>query len=1024
MEVRVLGPLEALRDGVPVHINARMNRALLAILVVARGEVVPTDRIVDLLWGGTPPPKATAALHTKVAHLRRALQPERAPRSEDSVIRTSPAGYWIARDDVDSDADRFEGLVERARGLLATDARRAAALLDDALGLWRGPALAEFADEEFAQATVQRLESLRLTAVELRAAARLAAGDTARAVDELRPHVAAQPLREQARAQLARALYLAGRQADALAVLQEGRRLLRDELGLDPGPELQRLERQILDHDPALAPAQPRPEPVPSRPVAGGPLVGREAEVALLDDAVAGAARGAGCVVLITGDAGMGKSALLAHLAAAVAAAGGTVRSATCRDGLAAPPFWPVLQMVRAAAAGAPPEERQRLADALGPLAELLPDRGGRPAGAAGGVDPAMVLLHLADALALAVGPAAPALVAFDDLHAADPATLQLVTALAADVAAAPTVLALALRTGEEGDSRALADALAALGRPPRVLRLDLEPLPPEAVTRLVRGQLRGAADDEVAGLVARADGNPFFALELARVAAGGGTPGAGRGRPVGGVPAPVFDVLRQRFLRLPPGGPELLTAAAVAGAPLPADDLAAVAGVPADQALDLLDTALAARLLADTGEGSYAVAHALVGEALRASLSSARLARLHRAVAERLELRAGADPQAASRIAHHHLAARALDGGAAALPWLERASDAAVRMSALDALREANEQILTVAGPGDRRRELRARSRIAYADVWSSGYDTPSIREYCRLVRAWEPDGPEPDDLELLWVATMLEGQVGRMDDADVSVGRMARLAAAVDDDTAGYLTEDMSAVVRWRQARYAEAMAHLDRAQALVDRGRVDLSRSLAFSPPTRIAVVRALCSWHVGRRDEAFALSDRALVEGRAAGLGAAGFARRWALVLALMDGDRARVRALVDLPLGGSWERLRYPSAVVRFAEHWLTAAQDPAAGLAGMRAAHAELVGHGLAGGRSVLLGLLADVVLRAGDPAQALAFCEAGLAVAQLAESYWVPALERIRARAVEATDGADQPTASAASEAPPTMAP
>ncbi|MGY1810688.1 BTAD domain-containing putative transcriptional regulator [Blastococcus sp. SYSU D00669] len=1024
MEVRVLGPVEARRDGVPVHLNARMNRALLAILVLERGGVVAADRLVDLLWDGTPPPKATAALHTKVAHLRRALQPDRAPRSEDSLIRTSPAGYRIAREDVDLDADRFERLVGEARGLVAPDPRRALGLLDDALGLWRGPALAEFADQPFAEAFVQRLESLRLTAVELRAAARLGAGDTDRAVDELQPHVAAHPLREQARAQLARALYLAGRQADALAVLAEGRALLREELGLDPGPELQRLEQQILDHDPALAPALPA-APVPANPpvrsVRRPELVGRDAECALLDTVVAEAAAGSGCVVLVSGDAGMGKSALLASLAAGVAAAGGPVRSATCRDGVAAPPFWPVLQIVREAAAAADEAGRARLAAALGPLAGTLPDPGRPAVAATGGADPAMVLVHLADALAAALArpPGVPALVALDDLHAADPATLRLVAALAAEVATAPTVLALALRSGEAADSRPLADALAALGRLPRVVRLDLAPLPPDAVTTLIAGSLDGA-DADVDGLVARAGGNPFFALELARAAAAGaGSPGAVGGRPVGGVPAPVYDVLRQRFLRLPPEGLELLTAAAVAGEPLPADDLAAIRGVPVDEALDLLEGALAARLLADTGDGGFTVAHALVGEALRASLSSARLARLHRAVAMRLEARAGDDPQAAARIAAHHLAARTLDGGAAALPWLERASDTAVGVAALDALRELNEQLVALVGPADRRRELRARSRIAYADVWSSGYDTPAIREFLRMVRGWSAPRPvRPDDLELLWVAAMLEGQVGRLDDAAGTVARMAEAAAEVDDATARYLHEDMAAVIRWREARFAEALAHLDRAEQLVDAGGVDLGRSLAFSPRTRIAVVRAHCFWHQGRRAEAFAQAEAAVATAEETELGAAGFARRWSLVLALMDGDPGRVRRLVGLRPGApSWERLPYPAAVVGFAQAWLRAVDDPAAGLPGMREAHAALVRHGLAGGRSVLLGLLAEVALRAGDPAAAGSFCEAGLAVASLAERYWVPSLQRIG-------DAARQATASGASAATATVSP
>jgi DNA-binding SARP family transcriptional activator len=1022
VEVRVLGPLEVCRDGVAVPLGARLQRAVLTILVLEAGRVVPADRLADLLWYGTPPPRTAASLHTTMAHLRRALEPDRAPRSGASVIETAAPGYRIAAADVEVDADRFERLLAEAGKLAGSDDAAAVRLLDEALGMWRGPALAEFADEPFARPAAERLETLRQGAVELRATALLALGDTARAVAELQAHLAAHPLRERARAALARALYGAGRHPEALAVLTEGRRLLRDELGLDPGPELRRLEQQILDHDvalrpaPAAPPAPPAPAP-PAVPVPAAPLTGREEECALLTARVAEAVAGTGSVVLVTGDAGMGKTALLDVLRDAAAAAGGTVHAVACRDGVAAPPFWPVLQVVRAAAAGMAVDARQRLSRRLGPLRELFPDLGSAGPAPAGGVDPAMVLVHLTDALELALDPAPgrPALLAVDDLHLADPGTLRLLTGLVAGVLRSPVVLALALRTGEGSDSAALADALAAVGRSPRLLRLDLRPLSGSAVARLARDAAPAGLEEEaLATVVARAEGNPFFALELARVAAqpdGAAVPE--RGRPVGGVPAPVFDALRQRVLRLPAPGEELLAAVAVADAPLGVDDVAAVTGVPVGTALEVLEAAVRVRLAVDAGDGRFALAHALLGEALRTSLTSARTALLHRALGERLAAGRGAAAEAAAVVAHHFVGARALDGGAAAVPWLERAADAALAVSALDALRDHSARLLTLpalaADPDGHRPELRARSRIGYADVWSAGYDSPSIREYCRLVDRWTVPSPaHPDDLELLWVAALFQCQVGRLDDADRTVARMTALAADLEDDTAAYLAADMTAVVRWMQGRHAEALASLDRAEAVA--GGADLCRSLAFSPPTRIAVVRAHALWHLGRRADARAEAGRALLEAAAAGLGAAGFARRWTLVLALQDGDPVEVRALVAMPLAEpSWERFRYPSAVVGFAEGWLTAREgDPQAGLAAMRSAHGALVEQGLSAGRSVFLGLLAEAALAAGDPRQALAYCTAGLAIGERGERFWTPQLEQVRAAALAAAPEAD----------------
>ena len=1013
----MLGPLEVLREERPVALGARMERALLAVLVLEAGRVVPADRIVDLLWGEAPPPKAVPALHTKVAHLRRALQPDRAPRAGESVLETVAPGYRLARTALTLDADRFEALAARAAA--TDDPAGAAALAEQALALWRGPALGEFGGEPFARAAAQRWEGLRLATVETHARALLTLGDVPRAVAELQTHVTAHPLREQARALLARALYVSGQQAAALDVLASGRRLLREELGLDPGPELQELERRILEHDPLLRPAAPRAGAAP----AGPRLHGRDTERALLRARLDEAAAGAGSVLLLTGDGGIGKSALLEDLRAATERGGGTARWATCSGGLATPPYWPVLQVVREAAAEADAAGRSRLRGRLGPLRDLFPDLVVDTGAPAGGVDPAMVVVHLTVALEQALHPDDGAgragLLVLDDVHLADPATLGLVTALAGRVHRSRTVLALSLRPGE-ADSPALVDVLAGLARLPRFLRLDLDPLAPGVVADLVRAlaegdghRLTAAAVDEV---VRRAEGNPFFAVELARVAAAGDTEGPAaleRGRPVGGVPAPVLDVLRQRVRRLSPPAPDLLAAIAVAGGPVEVQDVAAAAGVPVDDALTGLEAALEARLVTDAGEGRFALRHALLAEALLASLSSARSARLHRSLGDRLADRARHRPagETASRIAHHYLAARSTDGGEAALPWLDRAADHALSLSALPQLRELQERVLGIleARPEldpDRRRELRARGRIAYADVWSSGHDSPAVREYIRLVRAWTvPDPAEPDDMELLWLATIFQNQVGRLDEGDRTVDRMAGVAGRLDDDTATYLWLDMAGAIRWMQARYPEALQFLDRAQAVVARGRVDLCRSLCFSPPTRLALVRAMSLWALGERTAAFDLADGALREAEAVGLGAAGFARRWSLVLALMDGDVARVRALVALQLpDSSWEGFRYPSAVVAFAAGWLrTREGDLAGGLDAMRAAHAALRDQGVAGGRTVLLGLLADATLQAGAAGEALALCDAGLALAERGERFWVPALERVRAAALAA---------------------
>ena len=244
MQIRILGPLEVWDDGRVVEVGAGRQRALLALLALHSREIVGTDRLIDELWGASAPPTAPKALQNLVSQLRRSLGA--------AAIDTVPPGYRLVLADADLDARQFERLAAEGHRLLEDDPGRAGQTLREALGLWRGRALADFAYEDFAQSEITRLDELRLGATEDRIDVDLALGRATELVPELEQLVSAHPLRERLRGQLMLALYRSGRQADALEVYRSGRRLLDVELGLKPGDALQRLEKAILNHDPSL----------------------------------------------------------------------------------------------------------------------------------------------------------------------------------------------------------------------------------------------------------------------------------------------------------------------------------------------------------------------------------------------------------------------------------------------------------------------------------------------------------------------------------------------------------------------------------------------------------------------------------------------------------------------------------------------------------------------------------------------------------------------------------------------------
>ncbi|MFI6908773.1 BTAD domain-containing putative transcriptional regulator [Nonomuraea sp. NPDC050394] len=307
MRFGVLGPLTVrTKDERLVQVPEAKVRALLADLLVHRGRPVPADRLIDDLWGERLPANPAGALQMKVSRLRRALG------GADSVT-FGPSGYLLRVQAGEVDADRFQARVTRSRGL--TDAEERARELDDALGLWRGPAFAGFEDERFALPEIRRLDELRLAAFEDLAEVRLSLGEHEWAAGELAGLVAAHPLRERLRAAHIRALYGSGRQSEALESYEDVRGRLRDELGVDPGPGLQAVHTAVLRQDPALRTTRTEPAARGNLPATLTGLIGRQDAVTQL-----GGLLSTGRMVTLTGPGGVGKTRLAIEAAGSRAA--------------------------------------------------------------------------------------------------------------------------------------------------------------------------------------------------------------------------------------------------------------------------------------------------------------------------------------------------------------------------------------------------------------------------------------------------------------------------------------------------------------------------------------------------------------------------------------------------------------------------------------------------------------------------------------------------------------------------------
>ncbi|MEU2773478.1 BTAD domain-containing putative transcriptional regulator [Streptomyces sp. NPDC007162] len=677
LRLRVLGPLGAEVAGIPVELGAPRQRAVLALLIAARGGVVPVERMADALWRGEPPAKATVSLHAYLSNLRRSLEPDRQPRAPATVLVTAPPGYALRLAGDAVDAWRFESWVGRARTAPAEEARR---LLAEALGWWRGPAFAEHADEEWAGAEVARLTGLRAEARELAVAADLHTGRAAQAAADAESLVRDGPLREEGWRLLALAHWACDRQGEALTALRRATAVLRDELGCDPGPALRELERAVLDGRLDVLRAAV-PEPVTAAPAHAGRtlFVGRVQELGAVATAARTARQGGG-IVLVTGEAGVGKSAFLGRAADRLRQSGWRVVIGRCPEYEGAPPAWAWVEALGALAREVPPVRP-------GELAVLLPEPEGTAGSGSDGItgrpgtpgrDEATAgrfRMHRAFAAWLRTAAArAPLAVLLEDVHRADAETLALVEAAVA-VTGVPLLVVAGYRPAEVGEH--LLKTLAQLARA-APHRITLGGLPPQDTATLVDAVCGAPVDPvTVAALAERTGGNPFYVLESARLLADEGALVA-----ISEVPQGVRDVLRRRLALLPPAARSVVRLTAVLGLEAEVSLLVDCAEAAEEEVLEGLDAALDANLLAEPRAGHVRFVHALVRDTVYADLSGARRSWLHARVARLLRRHR---PGELPALAHHFARSGSAGDAPLAVDYALRAAEAAERRYAHD---------------------------------------------------------------------------------------------------------------------------------------------------------------------------------------------------------------------------------------------------------------------------------------------------------------------------------------------------
>jgi DNA-binding SARP family transcriptional activator len=632
---------------------------------------------VDLLWAGEPPRTAANTLQTHVLRLRRALHREGRGNGRLSPLRTVSSGYVLEVKAEALDTACFETLLGEARRAVALE-RHAVAheMLRQSLALWRGPALVEFASEPFAQIDAIRLDELRIDAQQEFAAASLACGRVSEAIATLQPIVHASPLREQPVSHLMVALYRAGRQSDALNAYRNLRIALREELGLDPSPELQRLEHLILEQAPKLElvslDAGRRAHTLPAAALVASPrFVGRTDELAWLGAQWHAACQGEPRLAIVAGEPGIGKTRIAAEFAERCYRGGTTVLWGRCLEE-ASVPF--------EALAGALAPLRGGTAST--PLWHLF----GVPEGLALGGDPDVERHRMFDLVTEALehtAADAPVLLVLDDMQWVDRSTLAFLTHFLRAAPPACVLVLATVRSTELSAAGAFMTTVSELAGEGRAARRLLAGLSEPDVDSLIDHLAPALIPKTFGALVrARTGGNPLFVTALLDQLDESGEADPARIDQLD-LPETVLAVIERRVADLDPAAREVLEVAAVVGLEFETGLVAKATGLASSRFADVLDEIDDAGIAHPGDGGTYVFAHALVRDALYHSLGPARRASVHNQIATLLE-HGHADGHSGhsgrpSQLAHHFAASGSLEGAMKAIEWAARAGEEAL---------------------------------------------------------------------------------------------------------------------------------------------------------------------------------------------------------------------------------------------------------------------------------------------------------------------------------------------------------
>lgn len=822
VEVGLLGPTRLAVGGAPVAVSTPRLRELLARLAIDVGRVVSVDRLVDDLWSGDPPNGAVGSLRSYVSNLRRVL--DGAGVDGGTVLATSGRGYVLDLPADAVDVRRLDAAVAAGREAVGRgDTEAALTAFSGAEALWRGEPLADVHDRPFAQPEVSRLEELRRVAREERLQALLDAGRHAEAIPELEALVREDPARERPHAQLMLALYRAGRAADALHVHRIHRSTLVDEFGLDPGPEIEALADRILRQDPTLrrTPRVATPSAPPTRGAASS-LVGRAEERALLAGAVEDLRAGRGGVLLLAGEPGIGKTALVEELAATAEQAGLPVHAGTCPETDGAPPLWPWREVVRSALAGGAADEL-----ASGDAAAVLELVGATPSTTA--ADPAgdveRARFALLQAVRVLLDRVAPAVVVLEDVHWADRDSLELLAVVGATARASGLLLVATHRDIAPDQTAELRAALAGLVRLPGARVVELRGLDEAGVHELLSRTLGHADPSTATDLRARTGGNPFFLHQLVSFLDAGGQ------RDDEVVPAGVRHVIDRRVAQMGDDVRRTLEAAAVVGREAALPVIAGMLDVPVASVAAHVDRAVAHGLLdpPEPGAATTRFVHSLVRETLDEMLGAADRMGLHASAARVLtSLHAAPDEV----VAEHHWASAAVTDPVAAAEALRRAAAVARRLLALDRAEEHLRHALQLLDlhPGvDPRVELGVRLQLVHVLTSRRGWSTDEVAAIAGRVREIVDEaGIGPDLIPLWWALWNHHVTRGDLQTADQLAVQLQRDAESHDSPACRVAGHVASAVMHLHLR--ADAEGALDELAAA--------RTSEALSPPERLA------------------------------------------------------------------------------------------------------------------------------------------------------------------------------------------